>query len=167
MSIATKPRSNSDITPGTSPGGTQTKKKRVLKKSNPPAVTAASPPDINRRISHSYCEAVVYNPDTDETTVTSVNTGNMIKVKGPRARSVSMFEVVRELVPGIGGDEEVGEGEDGAEGPESISDTHEDGDDEGVHRLDTGAESDQEEHTLTGAIQLMGANCPYKDLLLQ
>eukprot|EP00116_Pleurobrachia_bachei_P006060 sb/3466322/ len=153
VSISTKPRSNSDITPG-SGGGGQTKKKRALKKSTTPAVVVPSPAD-NRRISHSYCEAVVYDPDTDETTVTSVNTGNMIKVKGPRARSVSMFEVVQELMPGLSGDEE---GDGGVEeGSEIISNTQ---------GADDGSDQDQE-HTLTDAIQLMGANCPYKDLLLQ
>ena len=98
-------------------------------------MVVASPLPPSRRISHSYCEAVVYDPDTEETTVTSTTTNNnLIRVKGPRARSVSMFEVVRELVPGIGEDQE--------------------GDQEGG-----------KEHSLTDAIQMLGDNCPYKDLL--
>ena len=146
-----EPNSSAPAKPGqtfprskTSTGGSIKKKSGSVKKK-------ASESDANgpKKISHSYCEKIFYDSDTGET----VSDGGYI-LEPRRPRSTSMFDTDSELTPiPIIEDREMNRIMEEREGT-------------AVGGLKNGRGGQRKRSmTLDEALNQLGENCPYKDLI--
>ena len=103
--------------------------------------------EVSRKISHSYCEAVVYDDDTEEGFHLGVP--DKIIPGGARARSTSMFETRGE----------------GSAAQRSIPEDYMEEEGEVGKREETGRGEEKAGMTLNEALMKMGGDCPYKDLI--
>ena len=117
---------------------------------------------LTRKVSHSYCEAVVYNGEDEEQDGGSYQNTDRIIPGGARARSTSMFEtggkgpfaLAQHGIPEIY-TEYIDYVDEGAAG-------------EGEPKLTIMVEEDGQNKTgmtLDEAVMKMGVDCPYKDLI--
>ena len=125
----------------TSTGGSVKKRSGSVKKK-------ASESEANglKKVSHSYCEKIVYDSETGET----ISDGGYI-LNPPRPRSTSMFDADSEITVPIIEDREMNR----------IMEAR-----EGVSEGSNGRRGERKRSvTLDEALLQLGDNCPYKDLL--